>query len=252
MKISNDNLMEILERSMGLTIGSNGIYYIQDIGVKKPASVYLNKDDMCMYECLIENSDVEYTQGGPNYKRMYIKNTDEYLHGTCGASSDTIKYIQDPGTKSINRVYLDKNNYRMYICRVESTTTVVNDSSFEQFNLDEVYNREVRRNDAPKKLMQHLGTANVNQSWTLNENANNFNFIIVRVISNPVSGNLDNGADCEDIVIHTGRSGYLYKQAYTGKMCIYINGTAINIGGSAGDNTFCAYGFAIFGVMRKK
>ena len=99
--------------------------------------------------------------------------------------------------------------------------------------------------------MRYNGVIPLGESVQFKRNKNNFIFLILRIISNPISGNLDNGADCQDIIIPSSREGYYYADAFTGKVCISISHDSVRVGSSGGDNEFSKYGFAIYGIMGK-
>ncbi|MEG1313339.1 MAG: hypothetical protein RSD40_03395 [Bacilli bacterium] len=99
--------------------------------------------------------------------------------------------------------------------------------------------------------MRYIGIPPLSHKIYFADNKNNYILLLIRVIANPVNGNLDSGSDCQDIIISTSREGYYYNQCTTGKMCIAIKHDSVLIGGSGEDNEFCKYGFAIYGLMHK-
>ena len=99
--------------------------------------------------------------------------------------------------------------------------------------------------------MRYTGKVPLGTTVPFSENRNNFIFLILRIICNPISGNLDSGSDCQDIIIPSNREGYYYGNAFTGKICISINHNLVQVGASPEDNQFCPYGFAIYGIMAR-
>lgn len=135
MKISNDKLMEILERNLGLPMGDGGIYYIQDPGQKRINKIYFSKDDMLLYKCTADTTDVTVTG---NFKVYSLTNSDDYIEGLTGIGRGGVKYIQDAGTKLVNNVYIDKPTGKLYKC-ITQTASVNNDANFKEHNSEDIY-----------------------------------------------------------------------------------------------------------------
>lgn len=136
MKISNDKLMEILERNLGLPMGDGGVYYIQDPGQKRINKIYFSKDDMLLYKCTADTTDVTVTG---NFKVYSLTNSDDYIEGLTGIGRGGVKYIQDTGTKLVNNVYIDRPTGKLYKCITE-TASVNNDANFKEHNNEDIYN----------------------------------------------------------------------------------------------------------------
>ncbi|MGL5745177.1 MAG: hypothetical protein ACRCXX_08510 [Cetobacterium sp.] len=131
MNITNDKLMEILERNLGLPMGDGGIFYIEDPGQKRINKIYFSKTNMSLYKCTADNTDVTVTG---NFKLYSLSNTDDYLGALTGVDRGQVKYIQDVGTKYVDKVYIDRPTGKLYRC-VTQTSSVNNDANFVENNL---------------------------------------------------------------------------------------------------------------------
>lgn len=133
------------------------ILYIQDVGNKVAGRVYLDREGGRMYEAIRNTTSTD--PSSPDFldlsnaslgNRIYsLENGKldrgtlpgqfkdaaklyEILSGNAGKPFDpAVLYIQDTGTKYVDRYYLDKNNGRMYSCFVQTDSTVNSSDFFE-------------------------------------------------------------------------------------------------------------------------
>ncbi|MGL5745095.1 MAG: pyocin knob domain-containing protein [Cetobacterium sp.] len=112
-------------------MGDGGIFYIEDPGQKRINKIYFSKTNMSLYKCTADNTDVTVTG---NFKLYSLSNTDDYLGALTGVDRGQVKYIQDVGTKYVDKVYIDRPTGKLYRC-VTQTSSVNNDANFVENNL---------------------------------------------------------------------------------------------------------------------
>lgn len=182
-----------------------------------------------------------------------IPGLEKFCNAIWGGGTTEVVHVQDVGTKLFGKIYIDKISKKAYRCiaNPSTTSTDLTASNFEACNVVDNLDKLQNLVEKPRELMRHIGSIALNTNVNFNENKNNFHFLILRIICNQISGNLDNGADCQDIILHSSREGYYYGNSLRGKICFSINHSSVRIGGTGNDNQFCQYGFAILGILRK-